>query len=220
MRDEDFEVFIEEFGEASHSFAVPEDVIDRWRGRLPEQLLTYWKDEGWCSYAEGLLATVNPQEYQDLIATWLKGTVFEALDDYHVFARSAFGKLYACGIRTGASLTISCPVHAIIALANDVKPQSEDSVNGSVSAFFGAAMQSSFDIEDEDGEPMFRRAVEKFGPLDADEIFSFEPAIVFGGKMALENLQKVKLHQHLMILRQLAPPKVPFSDVDIDRLMP
>lgn len=37
--------------------------------------------------------------------------------------------------------------------------------------------------------------------------------------MALENLQKVKLHQHLMMLRQLARLNIPFSDIDIDRLM-
>ena len=55
MRDECFEVFIDEFGEATHRDAVPASSIEKWRGKLPDQLLTYWKEEGWCGYANGLL---------------------------------------------------------------------------------------------------------------------------------------------------------------------
>ena len=50
-------------------------------------------------------------------------------------------------------------------------------------------------------------------------MYGFEPAIVLGGKMRLENLRKVKLDQHLTILRQLAAPTMPFSNLDIDKLM-
>jgi hypothetical protein len=41
MRDEDFEVFIDEFGEATHRTDVPVDAIQKWKGKLPDQLLTY-----------------------------------------------------------------------------------------------------------------------------------------------------------------------------------
>jgi hypothetical protein len=42
-------------------------------------------------------------------------------------------------------------------------------------------------------------------------MYGFEPALVAGGRMALEHLKKVNLDVHLTILRQLAPPKIPFA---------
>jgi hypothetical protein len=50
-------------------------------------------------------------------------------------------------------------------------------------------------------------------------MYGFELAIVLGGKMRLENLVKVKIDQHLTILRQLAAPTLPFSNLDIDKLL-
>jgi hypothetical protein len=37
--------------------------------------------------------------------------------------------------------------------------------------------------------------------------------------MRLENLAKIKLDVHLTILRQLASPTLPFSHIDIDKLL-
>jgi hypothetical protein len=37
--------------------------------------------------------------------------------------------------------------------------------------------------------------------------------------MLLENLRKVKLDQHLTILHHLAPPAMPFSNIDVDKLI-
>ena len=50
VRDEDFELFIEEFGEATHTDKVPESSIQKYKGILPDQLLHYWKTEGWSAY--------------------------------------------------------------------------------------------------------------------------------------------------------------------------
>lgn len=219
MRDEDFDVFIDEFGEASERFEVPSEIIERWHGRVPNQLLTYWKEEGWCSYAQGLVWTLNPEDYQDILAAWIEGTPFEDIDNYAVFARSAFGDLYACGPRTGASLTVACSVHGIVAVDKALRPKSEEKADSSIRSFFAGSRPSAFDLEDDDGNYLFSQALEKLGPLASDEVYGFEPAIILGGKMALESLQKVKLHQHLMMLRQLARPNIPFSDIDIDRLM-
>lgn len=49
VRDEDFELFIQEFGKATQRTAVPETSFLRWSGKLPDQLLKYWRDEGFNS---------------------------------------------------------------------------------------------------------------------------------------------------------------------------
>lgn len=219
MRDEDFQAFIDEFGEANQRIKVTAAAIERWRGKLPQQLLDYWETEGWASYGQGLFWTVNPDDYEDLIDEWLHDTPFEQLDSYHVIARSAFGELYACGETTGPKLKILCPTHALIALAKNLRPKDPDRLDFEIRGLFGNRMKEDCDLKDEDRKPLFARALQKWGPLAADEMYGFEPAIVAGGQMRLENLRKVKIDQHLTILRQLAAPTMPFSKIDIDKLL-
>jgi hypothetical protein len=218
MRDEDFAEFINEFGEATHHQDVPNQSIHKWRGKLPEQLLEYWQQEGWNGYADGLFWTVNPDDFEDLADEWLADTPLEQLDSFHIIGRSAFGELYACGQRCGPKLKILAPVNALIALAKELQPKDADTLNFQTRGFFGGRMLSDGDLKDESGKPLFARALEKLGPLEPDEMYGFEPAIVTGGKMVLENLRKVKLDQHLSILRQLAAPTMPFRNIDIDQL--
>ena len=94
MRDENFKVFISEFGEATHRTNVPVEAIQKWRGKLPDQLLKYWQEEGWCGYKDGLFWTVDPDDYEDLVDEWLADTPIEQLDSFHAIARSAFGTPY------------------------------------------------------------------------------------------------------------------------------
>lgn len=218
VRDEFFECFIEEFGEASHREQVPKEAIEKWRDKLPDQLLTYWKQEGWNGYANGLFWIVNPENYEDIVDEWLEDSPLEQLDAFHAIARTAFGELYLCGEVTGRSVTIACPIHAIMAERSRLKKKPKDKLDLSIKAFLGLS-KTNCDLKDESGKPLFERALKKLGPLAPDEIYGFEPAIVSGGKMQLENLVKVKLDQHLTILRQLAAPTMPFSNIDVDKLL-
>lgn len=218
MRDEDFEYFISKFGEATNRVVVSADAIEKWRNKLPDQLLTYWQEEGWGGYANGLFWIVNPDDYEDLVDEWLENTLLEQIDAFHVIGRTAFGNLYVCGERSGVNMTISCPLNAIFALPKDLKPKSKEDQDWSVKSFVGLSL-SECDLKDESGAPLFKRAIAKLGVLESDEVFGFEPAIVMGGKMRLENLAKLKIDQHLTILRQLASPTLPFSNLDIEKLL-
>ena len=218
MRDEDFEVFIEEFGEATQRTEVPEASIDDWRGRLPDQLIAYWKDEGWCSYANGLFWTVNPDDYEDLVYEWLHDSFLEQIDEFHVIARSAFGELFLWGQKTGGSVTILCATHSIICLSANLQRRMDDP-DFYLRTFFSNKSIDRCDLDDESGQPLFERALAALGPLEPDEVYGFEPAIVLGGKMRLENLAKLKLDVHLTILRQLAAPTMPYANVDLDKLL-
>ena len=218
MRDEDFELFIDEFGEATSRIDVPMEALQKWRGKLPDQLLNYWQGEGWCGYANGLFWTVDPDDYEDLVDEWLADTPLEQLDSFHVIARTAFGCLYLWGEKTGDSVTVACNINSIIALSSNLKQEMDDP-DFDARVFFSNKSPDHCDLNDESGQPLFERAVAKLGPLEPDEVYGFEPALVLGGKIRLENLAKLKLDVHLTILRQLAAPTIPFSNIDIEKLI-
>ncbi|VXC49321.1 GAD-like domain-containing protein [Pseudomonas sp. 9Ag] len=53
---------------------MPESSIEKYRSKLPDVLLGYWRDEGWCSYAGGLLWIVNPEPFKVMLDMWLQSS--------------------------------------------------------------------------------------------------------------------------------------------------
>lgn len=214
MRDEDFEGFIEEFGETSERVEVPAAAIAKWRNILPNQLLQYWEAEGWSAYANGLIWIVDPDNFADIVDEWLSDTPLESLDRFHVIARTAFGKLFLWGEKTGDSIVISPYTNTISGLAKSLQ-RTVDDPDFYIRTFFGFLTRERCDENDENGRPLFERAFKKFGPVARDEVFAFEPALIVGGKMELSKIAKVDLDVHLTILRQLSSPELSFSGVDL-----
>lgn len=195
--DEDFEFFLEKMGPAIHRRHVPLSSVERFRGKLPDQLLAYWQEHGWSGYADGLFWTVDPQEYEPVLEAWIGDTSFMEKDAYHIIARSAFGKLYLWGERTGHSLKIFAPGTYCLP-SDEVAP--DDDLDFELRMFFGARKRKENDFAD-----LFAPAMNKLGPLGYDDMYGFVPALALGGPSDLAHLQKVKAIEHLVFLAQLAP---------------
>ncbi len=164
----------EGFGPAVHTRSVPAEKLTRFAGKLPEQLLSYWRLYGWSGYGNGLFWTVDPDAFEPALEAWIGDMPFMKEDSYHVIARSAFGELFLWGARSGKSIKI----------------------------------MSHWGQNDCLDRPLFDRAVKSLGPLAADEMYGFEPALALGGKAELESLRRVKAVEHLVLLAQLGKRQV------------
>lgn len=197
--DEDFEYFLEQMGPAIEKRAVPSASIERYRGRLPDRLLAYWQETGWCGYADGLFWTVNPQEYEPVLDAWISETPLMEYDAYHIIARSAFGHLYFWGESTGDSLELFAPGAYCF-------PDSSRAIRNT-----DLDMQVFFSMQSRDGNDyldMFAPALERYGRLRHDEMYGFVPALAFGGDPVVDHVEKVKAVEHLLLLAQLAPLEI------------
>ena len=202
--DEDFDGFMEDFGEPFESVPIDESVMAAYRDKLPEQLFTYWRGVGACGFGEGLFWMVNPAEYQELLDSWLEGTPFEDRDDLSVIARTAFGILYVWAKGKGKVMKIYPTTNAInYFLENDANDFSDETENTEMSYFWGFKDVESEDYEDENDTPMFQKALKKFGRLHADEMYGFSLSPALGGKETMDNLDLVKLEIYHDISRQL-----------------
>lgn len=194
--DKVFARFLEKFGGPVDRQEVPASSIERYRGKLPNQLLEYWVEHGWCGYGHGIFWIVNPQEYEGVVASWIEGTELENRDTYHVIARGAFGDLYLWGEKTGFSLKITsvfsrCVIH-------DSKPPAEQ-LDRKLQDFI-----VSRKVESNNLEGLFDRARKKLGTLRQDEMYGFVPALMLGGEATLDHLEKLKAVEHLILLSQLS----------------
>lgn len=203
--DEHFSYFLEHFQPVIEQQVVPAAIVDRYRGQLPDQLLAYWGEFGWCGYADGLFWTVNPQDYEPALEAWIGSTSFMERDAYHVVARSAFGHLLFWGEKTGYTVRILAPY----AMASASEPSfSPEEFELGVKAFFSTQDRSFYDLKDKADEPLFERAKKALGPLKYDEMYGFVPALALGGPATLDHLQKVKAVEHLVLLAQLSELRV------------
>jgi hypothetical protein len=196
--DDNFEYFLEKMGSAFDRQYVPNSTIDRYRGKLPDQLLTYWKEYGWCGYADGLFWTVDPQDYEPVLDAWIGETKFMEQDTYHIIARGAFGDLYCWGEKTGFTLKLCSVSSFAVPCSLPIA-----SLEKEIQWFFG-----SCDREENDFEDYFAPALKKHGKLTAKEMYGFVPAMAMGGSGEFEQLRKVSAIEHLVFLAQLSDLKV------------
>lgn len=199
-----FSLFVEEFGAPDFSRPVPEERIAQYRGVLPDGLLSFWRCHGFAGFGRGLFWTVDPRDHDGRALTWVQGIPEWESRTLHVFARTAFGDLYAFEPESGRVLSIYC----VSGLLTTARQSAGAVVDGekSIGAFFAVSGPDDFDFTDENDQPLFSRALERLGALNADEVYGFEPLLSLGGQPSIEHLRKLRMDVHLDIMRQFATP--------------
>ncbi|MNS74821.1 GAD-like domain protein [compost metagenome] len=192
--DDVYSVFIDTIGPPIHRQEVPPSTIERYSRKLPKKLLEHWTTHGWCGYGDGIFWTVDPQEYEGVVASWIDGTSLAEHDTYHVIARGAFGDLYLYGERTGFSLCIASHISHYCGNNRRIA-----NIDRHVQSFFLQVKKDSNDFEG-----LFEPSRNNLGLLNHDEMYGFVPALVFGGNARLERIEKVKTIEHLIMLSQIS----------------
>lgn len=208
VMDEDFECLIDELGNPDHSTPVPQDVIDKYRDLLPARLLEYWQEFGFCRFDNGLYWIVNPDDFAGIKDDWLP-TDIPNRDQCHVIARNAFGDLHVWSKTEGYRYTIE-PIDGRVFLKDgDEKRISQGKETQAIQDYFSIRTKYTLDREDVDAETsIFDYAIEQYGPLAEDEMFTFEPVRFLGGEQSFQNVRKVNMFIHIDILTSLAPKDV------------
>ncbi len=191
------------------SAPVPIEVIERYKGVLPDNLLAYWERYGWCGYDNGLFWTVNPDEYSDIIHTLTDISQLDDPNENFVIARGAFGKLAIWNNRRGYMMSYNPNIGLLTQSHIDQYPElGKDELEKDMAIFFGNTSGYRYDQYDENDHPLFERALAQYGPLAANEMYAFVPATCLGGKWYLENLEKVDITTHIAMLMELQPPQL------------
>jgi hypothetical protein len=180
-----FSEFQEKHGPGIKCRQVSDEIINMYKDSLPSILIEDWREQGWCSYAEGLIWTVNPTEFQSILSDWL-----EPSESPIVFARTAFGDMIVWNGQT---------VNFVSVLYNQISELTED-----VEVLFEYILCDEDYLKDALDIKLYRKALRKLGQLESDECYAFEPALVLGGSGALDTLRKAKLREYLGILAQFA----------------
>jgi hypothetical protein len=143
------------------------------------------KEEGLCSYMDGLFTTVDPALYEGVLKDYKVHS-----DKSIVLMKNAFGDLFYFD---GFDCRILYTSH-----------NENYSFTGgdAVKYFFTFQMTEASFLTENFKKKLFGQALKKFGKLKPDETYGFVPAIPLGGEEKLDNIEKVKTLEYLSILSQ------------------
>jgi len=180
-----FPTFLETHGPALAPRQVPAATLRKYQGKLPGVLLEHWKSEGFAGYGSGLLWVADPAQLQDPLNDWVGDEHPGAIG----IARSAFGDMLFW--HGGEAHYLHVLYGRSVALSDDLE------------LLFEYTLCKDSYLDDVVDRKLFKQALKKYGPLQADEVYAFVPAIAAGGSGKLANIQKQKLREHLSFLAQL-----------------
>ncbi len=193
---EDIEWCHQKWGQPTEKIEADEAALERMRFHVPQRLMDLWREFGFSVYQHGLMTIVNPMDWKSVTDEWIVGTELFDLDTFVPIFKSAYGDFRLFGIHHGYTATLMPIMGAFI--GSREKP--EYSIDVSVRGVFGGDL-SIYDINNKSCN--FEMAFKKLGPLKANEIYGFVPALPLSGEPQLKNLQKLDAFAHLSILRQL-----------------
>ena len=122
--------------------------------------------------------------------------------------KTGFGELYAWGERLNRRIVIDTLLTSIVCDLSKYDKPSENP-NLAMQSFFAMSDPEAFDFEDSEGDYLFERALNKFGPITENEMYGFVPMLPLGGSISLNNISKVDRFVHMHILSELGVANVP-----------
>jgi hypothetical protein len=178
-----FPKFLTKNGPAIDCTPATATVINKYAKTLPAPLIEFWKERGWCGYANGLIWLVNPADFADVLEDW------DVPKKSIAFGRTAFGDLF---------LWAEKQVQFLFVHHGRITEMTDD-----IEMFVEMMLCNDDYLENGLMGKQYKKLVKRLGQPGPDECYAFVPALALGGKGDLATVQRVKLREQLAILAQL-----------------
>lgn len=163
---------------------VSQKICDKYEKILPGELIAVWKKYGMGSFFYGYLKMINPEEYQELVIdTYFRGGVaipifVTAFGDIICWEESKYIRMikYKNGIFKGMASGFD---------------------------FFWEDLESGLYNKEYFELSRYYEAVKSLGKIEYEECFGYVPLLGLGGSEKIQNLQKVKIREHIELISQM-----------------
>lgn len=163
---------------------IAQELLQKYKTIVPEELTKIWGDYGFASLMGGYLRVINPEDYKDLLSeTYFRGNISVPI------LTTAFGDIIT--LEEGQYIgMVKYKNGSFMILARNFKR-------------FAQNLEEDYFIDKYFQIPQYTEAVKKLGELEQDECFGYVPLLGLGGSEKLENLEKVKIREHIELISQM-----------------
>lgn len=178
-----FEKFIETYGNIKFNKDIPIEDLEKVKDNLPTELYSFLLN-GEGSYMNNFFWTVNPIEFASILQE-----IYEPVTSPSIcFARDAFSGLYVWEDNTIVYINTRYTISKVIGRKLNI--------------LFNNIMTDWEYFSEQLSLTNYFPAKEKLGELKFDECYGYIPLLGLGGSEKVENLEKVKLKEHISIIAQ------------------
>ena len=162
---------------------VPEDIITKYERKIPEQFIEIWKNYGFGSFMQGYFKLINPDDYIEFVrhSYYEKDCIpilITALGDIIVWEENTYFFILLYRYKNFSSIAKGFLVFSKLLDSEEYLLKKTMAIN-------------------------FKEALKTLGKPAYDECFGYVPLLSLGGSEKPENLQKVKLREHLELMYQM-----------------
>jgi hypothetical protein len=183
-----FPNFHNKHGSVFDAKPVPTEIIEKYKDIVPRSLIRLWEEDGWGGYAEGLLWTIDPTKYQEIVPRWI-----ELGANGVPFMRTCFGDLLVWDDKT-----MGRTVKMI-----DIRHCQREIICEGMRHMFEVSFCHDVYLNYALKTDEFSEIKKRLGALRSEECYGYEPVLILGGDEILDNLKKVNFDVYLDILTQL-----------------
>ena len=155
--------------------SVPREIVDEYRGRVPDELIEVWENYGYGTFGEGFLRIIDPKLYEAEVGDCIGKTQGDGI---------------AIPVMTtglGDLITWEPSAGVIGILYREIRTVGL----GSMDAFLTLTyLDGAEHLSDTLNWDIFPEAVAAHGELPYDQSFIFVPLLSMGGEAKVENLHK------------------------------
>lgn len=175
------------------------DLLDAYRGVLPDSLLELWAERGLGFYGERQIALIDPRAWQATLDRWI---VTEPDDDVQriPIALTPFGSLLYYRKLTATDEDVAC-LDPITKAMSDLAWSLED--------FFNGTLCSDELLDDLIPPELAETATRERGPLADGEVYHVDPMLLTMQMLRVEKADALHLHARL---RDEVDPRQPKDD--------
>lgn len=174
---------------------VPKNIIDKYKGILPEELIYIWEKMGFGIYENGFLQMVNPDEYEFIFEY-----VDKLLEPTIVWGITALGDLL---VWEGNENWTIAPDEGNRFFLLNVR-SCKRGVIGDIDATLNTFIGREFFIKDKDffNSKVYLDIKDKLPKLNYGECYGYVPALALGGSKSVKNLKVVDAKAYIHLIGQ------------------
>lgn len=158
-------------------------LVEKYQSLLPEKLIQLWQEHGFGSIVDGYLKIINPDDLQDSLQE-LYSPVYK-----NPIVMFATGMSDLIIWENSYTVLVNC------------RHRSSKVIESGFKYFMEDIYDRAFIDEELKGEHYFQ-AKKRLGEIAFDECYGYMPLLGLGGSEKVENLQKVKIKEHVSIVAQ------------------
>ncbi|GJQ05431.1 GAD-like domain-containing protein [Capnocytophaga canimorsus] len=172
---------------------VPQELIDKYKNILPDELIWLWENMGFGIYENGYLQLVNPEEW-DFVFEYID----KILEPAVVIGITALGDILVW--EGNDNWTIAPDEGNRLAFFN-IRNLSKK-VQGKIRHFFQFRINMTSMLEEEYKAKPYLEMKDKLPKLEYGQCYGYVPALALGGSRSNKNLQVVNAKAYIHIIGQ------------------